>query len=95
MYSQQNSQDLQRYLKSTVDSSVYSNGGTLGPTHAVEDEGRVSETPVNLEEFDLLAGHDFGSTQSISRSNKIEEAKQILFWQKLETSGFHPAAREV
>jgi hypothetical protein len=49
----------------------------------------------NLEDFDLLAGHDFGHTQEFTHFADEADEEKVLVWQKLETNGFQPAAREV
>jgi hypothetical protein len=50
---------------------------------------------VPLEDFDLLAGHDLGDTGQFLKNDDGGEEDKLLVWQKLETPGFHPAAREV
>lgn len=67
-------------------------------THAVAPETHQNqpiENPINLEEFDLLAGHDFGNTTQFIPGKDDSEEEKILVWQKLETNGYQPAAREV
>lgn len=50
----------------------------------------------NMEDFDLLAGHDFGNTQQLdSKKYADQSTPKVLIWQKVETPGFQPAAREV
>ncbi len=48
-----------------------------------------------IEDFDLLAGHDLGDTGQFLKNDDDGGEDTLLVWQKLETPGFHPAAREV
>jgi hypothetical protein len=49
----------------------------------------------NLEDIDLLAGHDFGGNPRLERIQSTAELSKILVWQKFDTVGYLPAAREV
>lgn len=60
-----------------------------------EKETKQAEPVHNLEDFDLLAGHDFGNTQDMGKHGTDHEIQKVLVWQKLQTTGYHPAAREV
>lgn len=48
----------------------------------------------HAEEFDLLAGHELGDTQAFKSANDTVQEDRMLVWQKIETAGFHPCARE-
>ena len=50
----------------------------------------------NHKEFDLLAGHELGQSTAFPKYNEEDpDALNVLVWHKLETEGYHPAAREV
>ena len=49
-----------------------------------------------VEDFDLLAGHDLGQSRIIKINEEEDpERLNVLVWNKLDTIGFQPAAREV
>ena len=47
-----------------------------------------------VEEFDLLAGHDLADTNTFQNHDHHDQEEKILIWQKIETAGFYPSARE-
>lgn len=68
---------------------------TLSDTRANSHYDQHETKATNLEDFDLLAGHDFGNAQQLTESNQNDESSQILVWQKLQAAGYQPSAREV
>ena len=50
---------------------------------------------MDIKDFDLLASHDLGRSQALGPQSTFVEEHKMLVWQKLEPTGYCPAARQV